>query len=159
MPKVGLTFARCRCVAFCRPREPNGIDVVCEEAGLHEEVHQVGVWFEEIDDLFFFSSRRRHTRCSRDWSSDVCSSDLPVYRVARKRQADGDGRGVKTICGVAYLLRPTDAEQTESAHRRHQGVEPGEYIHQIGRASCRERLEIRAWRLSMCGTADSTHVK
>src|SRR2546429_6431926 len=30
---------------------------------------------------FFFSSRRRHTRCSRDWSSDVCSSDL-VYLVA-----------------------------------------------------------------------------
>src|SRR2546429_2253714 len=26
--------------------------------------------------MFFFSSRRRHTRCSRDWSSDVCSSDL-----------------------------------------------------------------------------------
>src|SRR2546429_4203288 len=25
---------------------------------------------------FFFSKRRRHTRCSRDWSSDVCSSDL-----------------------------------------------------------------------------------
>src|SRR5215813_14961007 len=25
---------------------------------------------------FFFSSRRRHTRCGRDWSSDVCSSDL-----------------------------------------------------------------------------------
>src|SRR5207245_9985825 len=27
---------------------------------------------------FFFSSRRRHTRCYRDWSSDVCSSDLPA---------------------------------------------------------------------------------
>src|SRR6266498_6165597 len=27
---------------------------------------------------FFFSSRRRHTRCGRDWSSDVCSSDLAV---------------------------------------------------------------------------------
>src|SRR5256884_9745717 len=27
---------------------------------------------------FFFSSRRRHTRCSRDWSSDVCSSDLKI---------------------------------------------------------------------------------
>src|SRR5207245_5335032 len=26
--------------------------------------------------VFFFSSRRRHTRCYRDWSSDVCSSDL-----------------------------------------------------------------------------------
>src|SRR3989449_11662382 len=32
--------------------------------------------------FFFFSSRRRHTRCSRDWSSDVCSSDLyVVFRV------------------------------------------------------------------------------
>src|SRR2546422_11729552 len=29
--------------------------------------------------VFFFSSRRRHTRCSRDWSSDVCSSDLLRY--------------------------------------------------------------------------------
>src|SRR3989449_10119454 len=28
--------------------------------------------------VFFFSSRRRHTRCSRDWSSDVCSSDLRI---------------------------------------------------------------------------------
>src|SRR5438105_11220232 len=28
--------------------------------------------------LFFFSSRRRHTRSTRDWSSDVCSSDLVV---------------------------------------------------------------------------------
>src|SRR5690606_40284262 len=31
-----------------------------------------------IDIFFFFSSRRRHTRFSRDWSSDVCSSDLPL---------------------------------------------------------------------------------
>src|SRR5436305_6998017 len=29
-----------------------------------------------ISRVFFFSSRRRHTRCGRDWSSDVCSSDL-----------------------------------------------------------------------------------
>src|SRR5206468_7976004 len=28
--------------------------------------------------FFFFSSRRRHTRSDRDWSSDVCSSDLVV---------------------------------------------------------------------------------
>src|SRR5437868_7213956 len=28
--------------------------------------------------FFFFSSRRRHTRSKRDWSSDVCSSDLPI---------------------------------------------------------------------------------
>src|SRR5690606_40715039 len=32
--------------------------------------------------LFFFSSRRRHTRFSRDWSSDVCSSDLVQTWVA-----------------------------------------------------------------------------
>src|SRR3989442_15250617 len=30
--------------------------------------------------FFFFSSRRRHTRCGRDWSSDVCSSDLRIPR-------------------------------------------------------------------------------
>src|SRR5206468_10076389 len=34
--------------------------------------------------FFFFSSRRRHTRSDRDWSSDVCSSDL----------------GSMTVCGV-----------------------------------------------------------
>src|SRR3712207_7544288 len=32
---------------------------------------------------FFFSSRRRHTRYWRDWSSDVCSSDLPLIIKAR----------------------------------------------------------------------------
>src|SRR5207245_8061493 len=31
---------------------------------------------------FFFSSRRRHTRCYRDWSSDVCSSDLTLLQIA-----------------------------------------------------------------------------
>src|SRR2546428_181510 len=29
--------------------------------------------------VFFFSSRRRHTRSDRDWSSDVCSSDLAFF--------------------------------------------------------------------------------
>src|SRR5215475_15647043 len=31
--------------------------------------------------FFFFSSRRRHTRFSRDWSSDVCSSDLGDHQL------------------------------------------------------------------------------
>src|SRR5256884_9588245 len=42
--------------------------------------------------IFFFSSRRRHTRCSRDWSSDVCSSDLvtsPVKKLVKIEQRDG----------------------------------------------------------------------
>src|SRR2546422_9108038 len=34
--------------------------------------------------FFFFSSRRRHTRCSRDWSSDVCSSDLEQIESSRR---------------------------------------------------------------------------
>src|SRR5439155_11377265 len=38
---------------------------------------------------FFFSSRRRHTRWPRDWSSDVCSSDLLAFD--RKEPATGRG--------------------------------------------------------------------
>src|SRR2546428_866442 len=34
--------------------------------------------------VFFFSSRRRHTRSDRDWSSDVCSSDLNARRRERR---------------------------------------------------------------------------
>src|SRR2546429_9960169 len=36
---------------------------------------------ERLATFFFFSSRRRHTRCSRDWSSDVCFPILPVLFV------------------------------------------------------------------------------
>src|SRR5690554_7245703 len=49
-----------------------------------------GVW------IFFFSSRRRHTRCGRDWSSDVCSSDLNPWLVRALVGVGGgeDGDGV-----------------------------------------------------------------
>src|SRR4030042_2878009 len=43
-----------------------------------------GVW--SCMFFFFFSSRRRHTRCSRDWSSDVCSSDLGRRPKSRKKR-------------------------------------------------------------------------
>src|SRR5256885_12411797 len=36
----------------------------------------------DVTALFFFSSRRRHTRLQGDWSSDVCSSDLFDYKLA-----------------------------------------------------------------------------
>src|SRR5436309_8276949 len=42
--------------------------------------------------FFFFSSRRRHTRFSRDWSSDVCSSDLTDAPSAHARCARADRR-------------------------------------------------------------------
>src|SRR5207249_9554012 len=45
--------------------------------------------------FFFFSSRRRHTRSKRDWSSDVCSSDLveAAGRRGRRRRAESRARG------------------------------------------------------------------
>src|SRR2546422_4948667 len=55
--------------------------------------------------FFFFSSRRRHTRCSRDWSSDVCSSDL-------LRETPTLTRGCLTrfllgaLAGTGFCLRP-----------------------------------------------------
>src|SRR5690606_39363285 len=47
---------------------------------------------------FFFSSRRRHTRFSRDWSSDVCSSDL-LFGIwpQQQRPIQDLARHVKTI--------------------------------------------------------------
>src|SRR5690606_40045947 len=42
--------------------------------------------------IFFFSSRRRHTRFSREWSSDVCSSDLTDPRLAALEQTLPDLR-------------------------------------------------------------------
>src|SRR5690606_41132425 len=63
--------------------------------------------------VFFFSSRRRHTRFSRDWSSDVCSSDLHFASV---------GRGARlkhvtvTLSGDVVRVNPT----------AHLGAERGE---------------------------------
>src|SRR5256885_8270492 len=46
--------------------------------------------------FFFFSSRRRHTRLQGDWSSDVCSSDLPTDFASRK----------VTPCAIVISVRP-----------------------------------------------------
>src|SRR5262245_62637773 len=60
--------------------------------------------------FFFFSSRRRHTRCLSDWSSDVCSSDLPCAHVgqnARVRLAKADlghDGGFGAIDGRHYAI-------------------------------------------------------
>src|SRR5699024_7983594 len=58
--------------------------------------------------LFFFSSRRRHTRSKRDWSSDVCSSDLYPRgtEMARVAGATEVGAGLSLASG---LLTPLGA--------------------------------------------------
>src|SRR5699024_5102317 len=60
--------------------------------------------------FFFFSSRRRHTRSKRDWSSDVCSSDLDrVGREFKQALIDAAARGVEvyvTYDGFANLVVP-----------------------------------------------------
>src|SRR2546422_10569040 len=70
--------------------------------------------------FFFFSSRRRHTRCSRDWSSDVCSSDLGRRHRARGargrgRLAGGERRRREAGEGVRHLARRRDARDPKAA--------------------------------------------
>src|SRR3984885_7751345 len=71
--------------------------------------------------VFFFASRRRHTRCGRDWSSDVCSSDLETARLYGP---------------AAYMNLPSPNGMTNDEK------EPDPSHLEIGRASCRERVEI-----------------
>src|SRR3712207_6212854 len=54
-----------------------------------------------VDYCFFFSSRRRHTRYWRDWSSDVCSSDLAHPRRAILHDV---GRPVALVEHTAHRL-------------------------------------------------------
>src|SRR2546427_5826965 len=57
------------------------------------DTHQIKLSVVGLD-LFFFSSRRRHTRFDCDWSSDVCSSDLAqTARCARAAHRPGPDRG------------------------------------------------------------------
>src|SRR5690606_39689684 len=53
--------------------------------------------------FFFFSSRRRHTRFSRDWSSDVCSSDLTDVGLAVLPRPDGLALQV-AVLGLGVVL-------------------------------------------------------
>src|SRR5437764_15343340 len=86
--------------------------------------------------LFFFSSRRRHTRYIGDWSSDVCSSDLPprVRLLPRHGGIDPSPRtasGRRTL-SLRELRRDVPLSRSLSLRR----------LAQIGRASCRERVEL-----------------
>src|SRR5215475_786753 len=74
--------------------------------------------------FFFFSSRRRHTRFSRDWSSDVCSSDLRGLRLGVPREFFNEGvdpdveRSVRTAIAVLRDLGAT-TEDISLPHADH----------------------------------------
>src|SRR6266702_7974534 len=53
--------------------------------------------------FFFFSSRRRHTRWPRDWSSDVCSSDLGLAKESDALKPLNDFWATYEIAGVALV--------------------------------------------------------
>src|SRR5690606_597875 len=86
--------------------------------------------------VFFFSSRRRHTSSSRDWSSDVCSSDLEVeflrpaggYRSAGYRLAPGDGVDQRALANVRTAgegdLRKVAIGQEVERRGREQELDP-----------------------------------
>src|SRR5690606_40349525 len=99
--------------------------------------------------LFFFSSRRRHTRFSRDWSSDVCSSDLAVEDIAaaearpRAWVQDLQRRTVRTLRELlADELPAGQSADTAAASARPE----------IGRASCRERVWIAVGAVAVTQT-------
>src|SRR5207253_7507528 len=87
---------------------------------------------------FFFSSRRRHTRWPRDWSSDVCSSDLVVSAALA---AIGK-------LGFCRLAQPGEFTRRAFEHgkldltRAEAVADLVAAETEIGRASCRERVEI-----------------
>src|SRR5690606_40240662 len=70
----------------------------------------------------FFSSRRRHTRFSRDWSSDVCSSDLEriftTSRLSSFRSSDSVLRSRKSRPSISAPLRKPWWLSTRSEERR-----------------------------------------
>src|SRR5258705_2302674 len=87
--------------------------------------------------FFFFSSRRRHTRCLSDWSSDVCSSDLlSLSLVAELLLRSLSRRGYSFSSDIVALLR--GVARCKFVVRRSARLCKKEK--EIGRASCRERV-------------------
>src|SRR4249920_4173731 len=66
--------------------------------------------------VFFFSSRRRHTSCGRDWSSDVCSSDLAtVIGDPAVHDVTEDTNVVNGNLTASGTLSISDADQTQAS--------------------------------------------
>src|SRR5690606_41065340 len=91
--------------------------------------------------LFFFSSRRRHTRFSRDWSSDVCSSDLEPETAEDERACPLDIHAVRWDAARGELTREREGGGATADEPFADDVlwERPILAPKIGRASCRER--------------------
>src|SRR5690606_40627917 len=73
--------------------------------------------------VFFFSSRRRHTRFSRDWSSDVCSSDLTkdvpyVPDIERIRVEKMDNRFFRIFVYYGFKDQPNIPVALKAAYKQ-----------------------------------------
>src|SRR5256885_2447548 len=71
--------------------------------------------------FFFFSSRRRHTRLQGDWSSDVCSSDLPRSKTSIEDQGRLNSTRIsesRTTLGTQTTARPGGAPHGVMVPRR-----------------------------------------
>src|SRR5207253_5350934 len=68
------------------------------------------------------SSRRRHTRWPRDWSSDVCSSDLPVF-LALRIHGSGTPAYISTLMDVIQRGKDMRANGMIGITDRHGDVE------------------------------------
>src|SRR6266496_5722737 len=78
---------------------------------------------------FFFSSRRRHTRSLRDWSSDVCSSDL-LWAEAAAAGLDGeDALRMLTIDGARALGLDREIGSLEVGKQADLAVFPSTALH------------------------------
>src|SRR5262245_64547495 len=80
-------------------------------------------WISTWSLWFFFSSRRRHTRCLSDWSSDVCSSDLPVVALMLlvKRGAADDPPGKEGLAAITVDMMD-EGSGDRSAIEIHEGL-------------------------------------
>src|SRR5207249_8538912 len=90
---------------------------------------------------FFFSSRRRHTRSKRDWSSDVCSSDL-VLTFEISSTSDPSVTADQLRAKYRATLRQLEGVPGVASVSLLGGSLPMTGDSEIGRASCRERVEI-----------------
>src|SRR5256885_8759005 len=108
--------------------------------------------------LFFFSSRRRHTRLQGDWSSDVCSSDLPrpARRLRLARQRARAREPVPAAVGAGPGKRSAPRRPAPGARRRARGGRAGGQVGRgvgwgrggvlVGGGSFKKKKKKQEWR-------------